>query len=167
MINLAQIKERGSISPEELEELIAGKQADETAHLARAGAVGALDKFAGTDFMGLPVGGAVVGIATSTVVSALVAKFAPAGPGALLAGTWGKLGLAWVAKQWLTKPLGSKTTDAMAFVLIVDAVSGWVKQMVGGLMGGLTLKQTMTGGAIKGNGHVSSIAEYNRLMGIA
>lgn len=98
---------------------------------------GALSGVAKMEVMGLPLGGASIGVAGSAAVSALVTRFIP-GQAALLAGPVGKLGLAWAAKQWLSKPLGDRTTDAIAFVLVIDAVGGYVRRAIGNLIKGTT-----------------------------
>ena len=164
---MSDLKEAGItiIDPEAVDKLLAAKpQGAEVELHAQAGMLGGI---AGIEPMGIPIGGAAIGVAVSSLVSALVARFAP-GQTALLAGPMGKLGLAWAIKQYLSKPLGAKNADAVAFVLTVSAIEGWVKQMIGQLTG-MTLGQTMRGTvATQGDGHreITSIEEYNLVHGL-
>jgi len=161
MLNLEEIKKSGSISPAELEELFAGKPANPVAELQQSGA---LDKFAGTEIMGIPIGGAVIGVGVAAAINALAAKFLP-GQAGFLTKPVGKVVLAYVANQYLAKPLGRKTADAIAFVLVADAVRGYIEPMISKTIGGTaTLSQTMKGNTVPGE--VTSIAAYNAMMGI-
>ena len=110
------------------------------ANLEQAGVLGG---FAKTEIMGIPIGGAVIGVAMSSLIDALVARFG--GQAAFLSGTMGKLILAWVTKQWGSRWLGKDVANAAAFVFTIDAVSGWVEQLMGNLLGAFSAKQTTPG----------------------
>ena len=98
---------------------------------------GMLEGVARTEIMGVPIGGAAIGVALSSVVDSLVARFAP-GQAGFMTGTMGKLLLAYVTKTWLSRWVGSKTADAAAFVFTIDAIGGWVEQLLGGVLGTVT-----------------------------
>lgn len=123
---------------------------------------GFLDKFASMEFMGLNVGGAAIGVALNAGINALAAKFIP-GQTAFLTKPLGKGLLAWGISQYGSKWLGSKSANAIAWVLLIDATRGYIEPMISKLITGGTasLSQTMHGNAYPG-----TIAEYNALLGI-
>ncbi len=127
---------------------------------------GALDKFAGTEIMGIPIGGAAIGVGLAAALNSLAAKFLP-GQTAFLTKPVGKVVLAWAVKNYMGKFVGHKSADAIAFVLVADAARGYIEPMITKLIGGTaSLSQTLHGAA-GGNGNkITSIAEFNAVYGI-
>lgn len=120
----------------------------ESADPAKLEQAGMLEGIGKTEIMGVPIGGAAIGVAISSLLDALVARFAP-GQAGFMSGTMGKLLLAYVTKSYLSRWLGTRTADAAAFVFTIDAISGWVEKLIGGVIGGIGLQQArMTQGSV-------------------
>lgn len=133
--------------------------------VAELHAVAALDKFAGQEVMGIPIGGAAIGVGIASAINALAARFMP-GQTAFLTKPIGKVVLAWVVKQYLAKFVGPKSADAIAFVLVADAARGYIEPMISKAITGGTAALTQTMHGSDSGGGISSIAAYNAMMGI-
>ena len=163
---MGELKEAGFIDIETAKKLLSANPEGTEVELHRT-AAGALDKFAGFDVMGIPLGGAAIGVGAVSLVDWAVAKFAP-NQAQFLTGTAGKLVLALVTKKFLSKPLGDKTTDAIAFVLTISAVESYVNQLIGKLTGVVTLQKVKPTGniATKASGDQTSVDQYLKARGL-
>jgi hypothetical protein len=161
-----ELKESGFaiIDTEAVEKLLSAKPEGTEVEMHRT-AAGALDKFASFDVMGVPLGGATIGVGTVSLIDWAVARFAPK-QAAFLTGTAGKLVLALVAKRFLSKPLGSKTTDAMAFVLTISAVESYVNQLIGKLTGVVTMQQVKPAGSVATSADRMTVDQYLKAQGL-
>ena len=159
-----ELKEAGYIDLETAEKMLSAKKPEGTEVELHRTAAGALDKFAGFDVMGIPLGGAAIGVGTVSLVNWLVAKFAP-NQAKYLTGTAGKLVLALVAKKFLSKPLGDKTTDAIAFVLTISAVESYVNQLIGKLTG-VTMGQVKPAGSGATSADRMTVDQYLKAQGL-
>ena len=161
-----ELKEAGFMDIEIAKKILLAKPEGTEVELHRT-AAGALDKFASFDVMGIPLGGAAIGVGTVSLVNWAVAKFIPS-QAKFLTGTAGKLVLAFVAKKFLSKPLGSKTTDAMAFVLTISAVESYVNQLIGKLTGVtmVTMSQVKPAGSVATSADKMTVDQYLKAQGL-
>lgn len=95
---------------------------------ASFGGIGSsLDKVAGMEIMGIPLGSAALGGALAIIIDRIaIAKLDPDHK----YGSWVNLAAALVIKKWGNKLIGNKAADATAMILTYEAVADWVTQAI-------------------------------------
>ena len=106
--------------------------------------LGFVENIARTDIAGIPVGGALTGAVVIELLDKLV--------GSTIAGwgIWGNLVLAWAAKQFGSRWLGSRTADSAALLLTYAAVQPMVSDLLNKVWPGTVVEQphALSGGGI-------------------
>ena len=142
---------------------------DETVNL-EAARVGVLGGFAKTEFMGVPIGAAGVGLLTVSVWDALRGLLGGMLPAAIPAWLVPAIGAMVVQSRMIKGWMGADAANAAGLILTADAIQALfnVRGLVSNLTKGIRLGQTMKGYTAGGDGskEITSIEQYNLVHGL-